>query len=152
MKENIYKGASEEEEQIMLFSWARMYEYRYPQLKWLYAIPNGGYRTKSQAARLKASGVKKGVSDMCLPYPAGGAHGLYIELKRTDGGKASKEQLEFIEDVTKAGYVAKVCHGWQAAAELILRYLKTSEELGMRSEELRCSPAANELKAKGEQK
>ena len=47
MKENIYKGASEEEEQIMLFSWARMYEYRYPQLKWLYAIPNGGYRTKS---------------------------------------------------------------------------------------------------------
>ena len=121
------KGVSEEEEQIMLFSWARMYEHRYPQLKWLHAIPNGGYRTESQAARFKASGVKKGVSDMFLPYPAGGAHGLYIELKRKDGGKASKEQLEFIENMTKVGYVAKVCHGWQAAAELILRYLKTSE-------------------------
>lgn len=123
MKMQDLKGPSEEEEQTMLFSWARMYMHRYPELKWMHAIPNGGYRTKSQAARFKASGVKAGVSDIFLPAPVGSWHGLYIEMKRSDGGKASKEQLEFIADMIKAGYFARACHGWQAAAELIIRYL-----------------------------
>lgn len=123
MSEKELKGISEEEEQITLFSWARIYQHKYPALKWLHAIPNGGYRTKSQAARLKAGGVKAGVADIFLPAAAAGYHGLYIELKRADGGRASKEQKEFISDMQKAGFRAEVCHGWRSAAETIEQYL-----------------------------
>ena len=39
----------EDAEQAALFDWAAYY----PELKWMHAIANGGYRNKKEAARLK---------------------------------------------------------------------------------------------------
>ena len=44
---------SEHDEQYKLFSWTR---YR-PELRWMFAIPNGGYRTKATAGKMAAAVV-----------------------------------------------------------------------------------------------
>lgn len=113
----------EEQEQITVFGWARMQENVRPELKQLYHVPNGGYRTKATAARLKASGVKAGVPDMCLPVPRRGYHGLYIELKRTDGGTVSPAQKAWIQALNDNGYLAVICKGAGSAIATLMQYL-----------------------------
>lgn len=110
-------------EQATLFSWAKMVSHKRPELRLLYHIPNGGHRSKSEAARFKAEGVKPGVPDLCLPVARGPYHGLYIELKRQKGGKVSDAQKEWIAALTTQGYLAEVCYGWKDAAALIEDYL-----------------------------
>lgn len=114
---------TEEEEQTWLFSWAALNLGRWPELELMHHIPNGGKRSKSEAARFKAMGVKRGVSDIFLPVARGGYHGLYIELKAKDG-KVEKEQREWIDAVRKQGYCGAVCFGGNLAAELLSAYLK----------------------------
>lgn len=117
----------EEVEQTCLFRWAAYSLGAYPELKLLHAIPNGGKRSKSEAARMKAAGVKAGVPDMFLPVARGGSHGLYIELKRIKGGRVSAEQLAWMEELTREGYTCAVCHGWEEARKVIQTYLKGGE-------------------------
>lgn len=106
--------------------WAELNAARWPALRLLYAIPNGGRRDAVTGARLKAEGVRAGVPDLCLPYPAGGWHGLYIELK-APGGAATPEQREWLARLRAAGYRAEVCVGWQAAAFVLTEYLNPKE-------------------------
>lgn len=115
----------EGEEQARLFGWAdlEMARGRMPELRLMFHIPNGGSRNKAEAARFKAEGVKSGVPDVCLPVPRGGYHGLWIEMKRLAGGRASKEQKQWIADLREQGYRAEIREGWQEAAELITEYL-----------------------------
>lgn len=117
----------EEMEQTCLFRWAAYSLGAHPELKLLHAIPNGGKRSKSEAARMKAAGVKAGVPDMFLPVARGGSHGLYIELKRIKGGRVSAEQLAWMEELTREGYTCAVCHGWEEARKVIQTYLKGGE-------------------------
>lgn len=117
----------EEAEQTCLFRWAAYSLGAHPELKLLHAIPNGGKRSKSEAARMKAAGVKAGVPDMFLPVARGGSHGLYIELKRIKGGRVSAEQLAWMEELTREGYTCAVCHGWEEARKVIQTYLKGGE-------------------------
>lgn len=114
---------TEETEQIIVFLWAQMNLGRYPELKWLHHIPNGGKRSKAEAGRFKAMGVRSGVSDNFLPVSRGGYHGLYVEMKALDGKPTSK-QLEFIRDMNDSGYLAKICYGADEAIETIEQYLK----------------------------
>lgn len=114
---------TEEAEQIMLFNWASMRSYSIPELALMYHIPNGGYRSKAEAARFKAAGVRAGVPDIFLPVALGGKHGLYVELKRLKGGTVSPNQTEWITKLREQGYRAEVCCGWLEAKELIEAYL-----------------------------
>ena len=68
-------------------------------------------------------GVKPGVPDMFLPVAREGCHGLYIELKRRDGGRVSPEQTAWMDALARQGYKTALCHGWDAAREEIQRYL-----------------------------
>ena len=65
-----------------------------------FAVPNGGKRLKREAARLKATGVKRGVSDLIFLL-AGTAYAL--EVKREKGGRTSDEQDDFGVRWVKAG-------------------------------------------------
>ena len=67
---------TESVEQQSLFRWAAYQSGKYPELKLLYHVPNGGSRNKAEAGRFKAEGVKAGVPDLCLPVPRGEFHGL----------------------------------------------------------------------------
>lgn len=109
-------------EQSFLIEWARLRSGSVPELRLLFAIPNGGHRHPATAAKLKAEGVKRGVPDLCLPVPRGPYHGLYIELK---AGKntATEEQRDWMEALNAQGYCASVCTGWEAAREAIEFYL-----------------------------
>lgn len=109
---------SEAEEQAILFEWA---EY-VPELENMYAIPNGGSRHPAEARNLKRQGVKSGVPDVHLALPRGNYHGLYIEMK-VGKNKTSKNQDEWIERLSKAGYCCAVCYGFEQAQKTIINYL-----------------------------
>ena len=72
---------------------------------------------------MKREGVLAGVSDIMLPVSRGGYHGLYVELK-VKGNTTSPSQKWWIEQVTKQGYLAKVCFGWVEAKKVIEGYLE----------------------------
>lgn len=114
---------TESVEQQCLFRWAAYQSGKYPELKLLYHVPNGGSRNKAEAGRFKAEGVKAGVPDLCLPVPRGEFHGLYIELKRLRGSRTSEDQILWMEELTKQGYCVALCKGWEAAAKTITNYL-----------------------------
>lgn len=111
------------EEQARLFNWARMMEGRYPELRMLFHIPNGGARNKAEAGRFKAEGVKAGVPDLFLPAPRGKYHGLFLELKRQYGGRVSPAQKAWMDELQAQGYVARVACGWEDASETLRWYL-----------------------------
>ena len=114
------KNASEHAHQVTLINW---FESNYPQYKGrLFTVPNGGLRNKSVAAKLKAEGLRPGVPDLFLPVASNGYHGLFIEMK-SEKGRASPHQLDWIEYLNGAGYKAVVCNGWLAAAEVLREYL-----------------------------
>lgn len=106
-------------EQAAFFEWAAHLK----TLKWAFAIPNGGSRHKAEAMHLKKQGVKRGVSDIFIPVPRNGLHGLFIEMKRTKGGRISPEQKEFIAAMTAAGYGACVCFGAHDAIDAVKEYM-----------------------------
>lgn len=118
---------TEHEEQVALFQWAALNEWHEPRLELLYAIPNGGARHPAVAAKLKAEGVKPGVSDVCLPVAGGGYHGLYIELKRLKGGAVTPEQTRWNQLLLRQGYRAVVCRGWVVAACAICEHLDRAD-------------------------
>ena len=57
MKSSELPVPSESAEQQRLFQWARMAQGRYPELRWLYHVPNEGKRTRTTGARLAAEGL-----------------------------------------------------------------------------------------------
>lgn len=97
---------------------------RWPELGLMHHIPNGGGRSPREAAHLKAQGVKAGVPDIFLPVARHGYHGLYIELKRREGGRVSPEQNEMIAALREQGFRVEVCRGWEAARDVIEEYME----------------------------
>ena len=118
---------TENQEQAALFEWAAVASGRYPELRMLHSIPNGGRRDGRTAAVLQRTGVKPGVPDLCLPVARGGFHGLYIELKRLKGGVLSINQKTWLGLLAKQGYKAVMCRGWEAARDTILNYLEANK-------------------------
>ena len=116
----------EHEHQKALFHWAKVMENQHPELALLYANPLGGYRPKRTAAKMKAEGVKAGVPDITLPVARHGYHGLYIELK-TERGRVTPEQRQWMWALYQQGYLALVCRGWEHARDLLLTYLDDSD-------------------------
>lgn len=112
----------EAQEQAVVISWCKMQENKYPSLKNIYAIPNGGYRNKLEASNLKKQGVKSGVPDLHLAYPSGCYHGLYIEMK-WGRNKPTPNQNDWIDRLTKARYQVEVCWSSEEAINVIKRYL-----------------------------
>lgn len=123
MIKNQLPHTSEDSEQAVIFEWAQYSLARFPALALMFHIPNGGKRSKAEAARFKAQGVKAGVPDIFLPAPNGKYHGLFIELKAF-GGRASREQENYITALTEQGYYCALCFGAESAINLITRYME----------------------------
>ncbi len=88
-----------------------------------FAIPNGGKRRKTEAARMVAQGVRPGVPDLMIPRAAGKYHGLFIEMKREKGSTTSQNQKEWINQLNAEGYFAAVCKGFDEARKIIEQYI-----------------------------
>src|SRR5512135_1272533 len=118
-------SVSEHVEQVHLMRWAAMMAPQWPELRLLHAIPNGGARDARTGRRMRDEGVRRGVPDLCLPVARGTWHGLYLELKRRDGGVLTEEQEWWLSQLRAQNYLACVQHGWEAAAKCIVEYLET---------------------------
>ena len=117
---------TEHQEQAMLITWARHTESHWPELALLHAVPNGGWRHKATAGRLKAEGLKPGVPDLCLPVARHGYHGLYLEMK-SKKGRLRPEQKWWLVRLNAQGYHAVVCKGFASAVDVITEYLGDKE-------------------------
>ena len=115
--------ATEHAEQCALFRWAEMQQRRRPELPLLFAIPNGGLRSKATAGKLKAEGVKAGVPDLFLPVARGEYHGLFIEMK-AGRNKPTPPQVQWHMRLSQQGYRVAVCYSWEAARDVIEAYLR----------------------------
>lgn len=125
--EQLSNSGSESGQQKALFCWCNQNLDKYPELKWLFAIPNGGLRDSRTAGKLKAEGVKAGVWDIFLPVRKIEAgiivwSGLWIEMKIRPN-KLTLDQGRFGEYVMSQGYKTAVCYSWQEARDHILEYL-----------------------------
>lgn len=122
--ENSLNKKSEADEQADLIKWVdeSINLGIHPELKNLYSVPNGGSRNKIEACNLKRQGLRAGVPDLCLAYPKGCYHGLYIEMK-VHPNKTTAKQDKWLKQLSDAGYAVKVCYGAVSAKVTIERYL-----------------------------
>lgn len=123
--ESLAAIGTESAHQQALFCFFALHRKEYPETEWMFAIPNGGERNPIVAAKLKAEGVKAGVPDIFLPCSWGGnsMSGLFIELKAKKN-KLSEEQVKYARALTEVGFVVKLCYGWEAARDEIIKYLR----------------------------
>lgn len=113
----------EAQEQKALFEWIAWQSRLYPELALCHAIPNGGSRNAIEAHNLRLQGVKAGIPDIFLPCARKGFHGLYIELKRRQGGKVSYPQKRMLAELAQQGYRCEICHGADEAISVIQEYM-----------------------------
>lgn len=116
------QGASETSEQQAVIEWAAYSQGRYPGLKNLYHVPNEGKRSKAAAGILKSLGLKPGVPDLILDYPAGVYHGLRIEMKY-GSNTPTEEQKDWLRRLQAAGYFVAVVWSSSAAIRLLTEYM-----------------------------
>ena len=112
-KETASKVPSEHYEQVELVNWFR---HTYPSVL-IYAVPNGGNRSASEANAMVLEGVVAGVPDLHVPE-----WDLYIEMKRTKGGIVSDEQWEIMKKLTMAGKRCLVGRGFEDAKAQIEQF------------------------------
>lgn len=132
--EMLAASGSEDGNQMALFAWAADNVGKYPELKWLHAIPNGGQRHIAEASKLVATGTRGGVWDIFLPWPwyklgEYTYHGLYIEMKKSNkrnvkNGGLSEDQVEFGDYANSVGYCCRVCYTWEEARDVLIQYLE----------------------------
>ena len=72
-----------------------------------YAVPNAGKRSPAQRALMKRTGLKAGVPDIIIHWPVQ----IALELKRSDGGRLSKTQKEWLATFDRIGWHTMVPHG-----------------------------------------
>ena len=114
-------------------------------LEWIHHVPNGGSRgddartRKIRGARLMAEGVKKGIPDICLPWPIKYKrewfHMLYIEMKRPElkpnakkaKGGLSDEQIEFRAYSDSCNIAFEVAYTWEEAVRIVKSYVNSNE-------------------------
>lgn len=130
--EQIAAAGTEHSHQAAFFCALRDHYVKYPQLRFMHAIPNGGERNVVVASKLKAEGVKQGVPDTFLPYPSGAHHGLYIEFKRPKSngkaeGKLSKEQETWADYLIFQKFAYFVAYDYLQAIKFVLEYMSLSQ-------------------------
>lgn len=101
---------TEHEEQRDFIRWFRR---TYPGVR-IFAIPNGGERSKVEAQRLVVEGVSRGVPDLYVP-----AWRVWIEMKRQKGGTVSPDQKDWHAYLASIGDRVIVAKGSLEAQEKV---------------------------------
>lgn len=137
---------SEHDEQVAVFQWAAISEYKNIFQGSLFAIPNqggSGWNGKRRGMQMVKEGLKKGTADIFFAYPIREKgygvmpiivyHGLFIEMKAPDEYLKPK-QREFLIEMMGRGYAAQCCQGAGVAVDLLTTYMtaawKIHEKVG----------------------
>jgi len=87
----------------------RWYRHRFPKMRHnLFAVPNGGWRDKVTAGKMKAEGVLPGVADLILLKSNAHYGALLIEMK-TAKGSQQDTQKEWQRLIEADGFKYVVC-------------------------------------------
>jgi len=118
---------TEHTEQSKLISFIRhpFTVHQWPRLGEIFAIPNGAFISKREAAKLQREGVRSGPVDLCLPIRSytGRFPCLWIEFKRPDGlGKVSAQQTEFMAHREDEGHKTEVVYSATEGVRKVLAY------------------------------
>lgn len=95
----------------------------------LFAVPNGGGRSRIEAGIMKAEGVTAGVSDLILLEARGGYGALCIEMKTTE--KSSRQrasQKAWQEAAVRAGNHYAVIRTLEGFQKIVRWYLNLPKE------------------------
>lgn len=109
---------TETQEQKQLIQWCRSD----PRLQYLFHIPNESVGGQGWLIRNRQLGVRAGVPDLFYPVPLNGFHGLFIEMKASNG-RVRPEQKRWLDALETFGYKCVVAHGWIEAKEALEEYL-----------------------------
>ena len=93
----------------------------------LFAVPNGGYRTKTTAASMKAEGQLSGVADLILLKRKGTCGALLLEAK-VKGNYQSANQKIWQERIEADGYEYRIFHTLDEFIEIVTEYLNRPDE------------------------
>lgn len=88
-----------------------------------YSVPNGGHRSASQGARLKATGVRAGVPDLAFVLPNGRAAFIELKCEKDHLGRRtylSPEQKEFCGQIMKAGGLCALCRSVDEVESILI--------------------------------
>lgn len=110
------KIPTESQEQVKFCDWLRLCNMVF------YKISNEGKRSWITGMRFKREGMSAGVPDLHIAMPYNGIPGLYIEVKRSKGGKLTAEQIEWGERLIEQGYAWHVAHGAEEAVRYVRAY------------------------------
>jgi len=90
----------------------------------LFAVPNGGARSRTEAAIMKAEGVTAGVSDLILLEPRGGYGSLCIEMKTRDKDSRQRPSQKTWQEATeKAGNKYVLCRSLKEFQDAVRSYM-----------------------------
>lgn len=117
-----------DEEHRIQCACVRWFSMQYPQLRGrLFAIPNGGIRDATTAAKLKAEGVVAGVADLILLKSNRCYGALLIEMKSLKG-KQRDSQKQWENTVCADGeYKYIVCRSFEEFKIEIEDYLRNQD-------------------------
>lgn len=126
--EDLAKHGSEDAHCKALLCWCGYNYEKYPQLRFLTHVPNGGARNVIEGSKFKVMGVRPGFPDYILPVTNKYA-GLFIEMKiekrrNEQRGGCSEEQITWIVHLQLQGYYCKVCYDWMEARDTLIAYLE----------------------------
>ena len=89
----------------------------------LFAVPNGGFRSKRTAVKIREEGGVAGVADLILMIPSGTYCALCIEMK-VGKNKQSERQKDWERKVVSMGYGYRVIRTFEDFKELVEGYLR----------------------------
>lgn len=111
--------------QCRVIRWFRL---TYPNMRHnLFAVPNGGYRTKTTAALLKDEGQLSGVADLILLKRKGKCGALLLEAK-VKGNCQSDNQKLWQSLIVADGYEYRIFHTLEEFIEIVTEYLNRPDD------------------------
>ena len=117
--------------------WFRLQYRHHAQL--LFAVPNGGGRSRVEAAIMKGEGVLAGVADLIFLEARGGYGSLCIEMKTKDG-RQSKLQKEWQHIAEAAGNRYIVCRSFDEFKVAIEAYMSLAPSPDVNIDEVEFEP------------
>lgn len=99
------------------------FRYQYPQMsKMLFSVPNGGKRSRIEAAIMKGEGCVSGVADLILLVSNGKYNSLCIEMKYGNG-KQTDNQVQWQKEAEKFGNKYVLCRSVKEFILIVKEYI-----------------------------
>ena len=135
-----YRAMSEHEHQVEFIKMAKRHYFKYPDLKYLHAVPNGSDRHMLVAIKLKEEGVIKGPFDIFLDAKRGRYSAFRLEIKsppaisvktgkpwESTRGRPTPEQRKFEAFYRANGMFAAYAWGWEEAWDITHWYIQGAD-------------------------